>query len=177
MNLVVRTAGDPRAIASAVRSELRAVDPELPVYQVRTMEDRVSESLAPRRFALVLLGAFALLALALSAIGLYGVLSYLAGQGTREIGIRMALGASQRGVLTLVLRRGMSLALAGLGAGILAAWPLARLLRGLLFGVRESDAVTFACSALGLAVVAFVACYVPARRAARVDPLVVLRME
>ena len=175
MNLAVRTGGEPGVIAAAVRSEIRAVDPDLPVYRVRTMQDRVGE-LAPRRRArsAVLLRPVALV---LSAIGVYGVLSYLAGQGTREIGIRMALGASQRGVLTLVLRRGMSLALAGLGAGILAAWPLARLLRGLLFGVRESDAVTFACSALGLAVVAFVACYVPARRAARVDPLVVLRME
>ena len=169
MSLVVRGAN-----SQTVRSAIRAIDPDLPVYQVRTMDDRVSESLARRRFTLVLLAGFALLA-PLASIGIYGVMSYLVTQGTKEIGIRMALGATQRNVLTLVLRRGMSLALAGLAAGVLAALPLTRLMRALLYGVHESDAPTFAVAALTLAAVALLACYLPARRAAKVDPLNSLR--
>ena len=170
MSIVVRG-----ATAQAVRAHLRALDPGLPVYQVRSMEDRVAESLARRRFTLVMLAAFAVLSLVLAAIGIYGVMSYLVTQGTREIGIRMALGASTETVFAFVLRRGMSIACGGLAAGMLAAYPLTGLMQSLLFGVKASDMATYAAAAVTLALVALIACYLPARRAARVDPLVSLR--
>ena len=153
------------------------MDSDLPLYQVRTMEQRVEESLARRRFSLVLLGLFAALALGLAAIGVYGVMAFLVNQSTREIGIRIALGATSGGILALVLRRAMALALSGIALGVAAAIPLARLLRGMLFGVRESDALTFAAASIALAAVALLASYLPARRASRIDPLLSLQPE
>jgi predicted permease len=171
MSIVVRGAS-----AQTVRGYLRAIDPDIAVYQVRTMEDRVVESLSRRRFTLVMLAAFALLSLVLAAIGIYGVMSYLVTQGTKEIGIRMALGATTGDVFSHVLRRGMKIAVAGLAAGIAAAYPLAGLMRALLFGVQPTDVFTFAGAAAVLGGVALVACWLPARRAAKVDPLVSLRV-
>ncbi len=176
MNLVVRGT-EAAALAGAVRGRIRELDADLPLYQVRTMEQRVEESLARRRFSLVLLGLFAALALGLAAIGVYGVMAFLVNQATREIGIRIALGATTRGILTLVLRRAMTLALSGIALGVAAAIPLARLLRGMLFGVRESDILTFAAASLALAAVALLASYLPARRASRIDPLLSLQPE
>jgi predicted permease len=177
MNVVVRSAADPAALAKAVRGQIRELDSNLPVYQVRTMDQRVEESLARRRFSLLVLGLFAALALGLAAIGIYGVMAFLVNQGTREIGIRIALGATAGGILTLVLRRAMSLALTGVSVGLAAAIPLTRLLRGMLFGVRESDAVTFAVASAVLVAIALLASYLPARRASRTDPLISLRTE
>jgi putative ABC transport system permease protein len=144
---------------------------------VRTMRQRVDESLARRRFSMLLLAVFAAVALALATIGIYGVMAYLVNQGTREIGIRIALGATQRNILSLIVRQGMALALAGVAIGLAGALLLARLIRSLLFGVQATDPVTFVGIALLLGFVALLASYIPARRAARVDPLVALRYE
>jgi predicted permease len=177
MNLVMRSAAEPGALANAVRSQIHALDSDLPLYQVRTMEQRVEESLARRRFSLVLLGLFAALALGLAAIGVYGVMAFVVNQATREIGIRIALGATNGGIVVLVLRRAMTLALSGIVAGLAAAIPLARLLRSMLFEVRESDALTFAAASIALAGIALLASYLPARRASRIDPLLSLQPE
>ena len=177
MNLVVRSAAEAGALAKSIRGMIHEVDSDLPLYQVRTMEQRVEESLARRRFSLVLLGLFAALALGLAAIGVYGVMAFLVNQATREIGIRIALGASSGGILVLILRRAMTLALLGIAVGLAAAIPLTRLLRSMLFGVRESDALTFAAASIALAAVALVASYLPARRASRIDPLLSLQPE
>jgi ABC-type antimicrobial peptide transport system permease subunit len=147
------------------------------MYRVLTMGQRVDESLARRRFSTLLLGLFACLALALATIGIYGVMAYLVSQGTREIGIRMALGATQRGILGLVVRQGMTLALSGVTIGLIAAFALTRLMRSLLFGVNATDPFTFAAIAFLLALIALVASYVPAHRAARIDPMISLRCE
>jgi len=174
---VLRTAGDPVALIPAARATLDEIDSDLPIYRVTTMEARVAESLARPRFAMTLLTLFAGLALALAAIGIYGVMVYLVSQGTREIGIRIALGATERGVLVLVLRQGAVITVAGLVAGLIGAWALTRLMRSMLFGVGETDVATFAMVAVGLAGVAMAATLVPARRAARVDPMTALRAE
>jgi ABC-type antimicrobial peptide transport system permease subunit len=147
------------------------------MYYVRTMEQRVDESLARRRFSMLLLGVFAGIALALATIGIYGVVAYLVSQGTREIGIRMALGASQRIIQTLVVRQGMVLALSGVTFGLTAAFLLTRPIRSLLFGVEATDPITFVGISLLLALVALLASYIPARRAARIDPIVSLRCD
>jgi ABC-type antimicrobial peptide transport system permease subunit len=177
MNVVIRTVGDPTALVATASGEVRTLDPDLPIYNVRTMEQRVDESLARRRFSMLLLTLFAALALGLAAIGIYGVIAYLVTQGTRDLGIRMALGATPRSIVVLILRHGMSVALIGVGAGLAGAFVLTRFMRKLLFGVAPADPVTFAAVALLLAGVAFVASYVPARRAARVDPMISLRSE
>jgi predicted permease len=177
MNLTLRSGQDPAALASAARAEIHAIDPELPVYQVRTMDDRVWASLARRRFALWLLAGFAALALLLAAVGVYGVMAYLVSQGTREIGIRMALGASPENVAGLVVRRGMALAACGLGAGIMAAGLLARGMRSMLFGVGEWDAAALAAAASVLVAVVLMACWLPARRASRVQVVQALTAE
>jgi ABC-type antimicrobial peptide transport system permease subunit len=156
---------------------VQAVDPNLPVFGERTMEDVVSSSLAQRRFALQVVGGFGVLALLLAGIGVYGVVAYSVSQRTREIGIRLALGASSGAILRWVFRQGMRLTLVGLAAGLVGAFALTRLLRGLLFGVSASDPVTYAGLALLLAAVALLACYIPARRATKVDPMVTLRHE
>jgi len=177
MNVVLRTSTDPAMLASAVNHELHEIDRDLPMYRVVTMEQRVAESLSRRRFTTVLLALFAGVALALATIGIYGVMAYLVSQGTREIGIRMALGATQHAVLRLVVKQGMVLALCGVMIGLIAALAFSRLLSGLLFGVRPSDPFTFAAIAILLFAVAMVASYIPARRAARIDPMISLRSE
>jgi predicted permease len=174
MNVVVRGAADAAGLAAAVRKQVRELDSDLPVYQLRTMEQRVEESLMRRRFWLQLLGLFAALAPGLAAVGIYGVMAFLVNQGTREIGIRMALGATSGGILALVLRRAMILAVTGIGIGLAAAIPLTRLLKTMLFGVRERDALTFAAASIILGAVALVASYLPARRAAKVESLISL---
>ena len=175
--LVVRTAGDPRALTAAIREQVLAVDPNQPVYDVKTMEERVALTLETRRFAVVLLSVFGAMALLLAAIGLYGVLAFAVSQRTREIGIYMALGARARDVLFMVIKQGMSLVLAGVVLGVGGAYVLTRTIRSLLFEVAPTDSVTFLIVPLLLAVVGFIACYVPARRATKVDPLVALRYE
>jgi putative ABC transport system permease protein len=172
-----RTSGDPGSLAPQVRATVRALDRNLAVYDVQTMAARLSTSLDRQRFSAALLGLFAAVALVLSAVGIYGVMSYTIEKRTREIGVLMALGAQQRDVLRLVVGRGMALALAGVGAGVLGAIVLSRALSGMLYGVSETDPLAFAATTLVLAAVAFVACYIPARRAARIDPAVALRSE
>jgi putative ABC transport system permease protein len=181
MAIVVRSAGRPAYLASAVRKQAAVLDPDIPVSAALTMDDVLSDSLAPRRFNLWLLSGFAGVALLLAAVGVYGVLSYWVTQRTREIGIRLALGARASEIFKLVISQAMRLALIGLGFGILAALGLARLLSGalssLLFGVKATDPFTFIFVALLLAVVALLACYLPARRATKVDPMIALRNE
>jgi putative ABC transport system permease protein len=176
--LVVRTdAADPAALAPAVRGAVAGVDRDLPVYRVTTMEKLVAESLMQRRFAMFLFGVFAALALALAVVGLYGVMSYGVAQRTHEIGLRMALGAQSRDVLRMVVGQGMLLVAIGLGLGLVSALLLTRLMESLLFGVSAADPATYAGIALLLAAVAFLASYLPARRATKVDPMVALRYE
>jgi predicted permease len=177
MNVVVRSASDTSGLGARVTGEIRALDPDLPIYKMRTMGERVEASLSERRFSMLLLTLFALLALGLAAIGIYGVLAYLVSQGTRELGIRLALGAAPRDLLLLVVRQGMSVAATGMTLGLAGAFVLTRFMRALLFGVNASDPATFAAIALLLTLVALAACYVPARRAARIDPVVSLRAE
>ena len=175
--LVVRTTGDPRPLTAAIREQVLAVDPNQPVYDVKTMDERVAVTLETRRFAVVLLSVFGALALILAAIGLYGVLAFAVSQRTREIGIHMALGARARDVLLMVIRQGMSLVIAGVVFGVAGAFALTRLMRSLLFEVGPTDSLTFVLVSLLLAAVGFIACYVPARRATKVDPLIALRYE
>jgi predicted permease len=173
----LRTGPEPSSLTSAVKEQLRALDPDLPLYGVRTMDERAGESLARRRFAMLLLTLLAVSALALAALGVYGVMSCLVRQGLREIGIRAALGASSGGLLRLVLRQGMTLAAAGALLGLAAALVLTRSLGALLYGVPASDVLTFALATALLLAVALAACAVPAWRAARTDPALVLRDE
>ena len=177
MYLAIRTGADPLSLTSAVRSEVLALDSSQPVYEVKSMDQLVSTSLAQRQLNMVLFAAFSGIALILASVGIYGVMSYSVTQRTHEIGIRMALGAQQRGVLALVVRQGMSLALAGVGIGLVSAFALTRLMSSLLFGVSATDPLTFLAIAVLLTGVALVACFVPARRATRVDPMVALRYE
>ncbi|HKS96176.1 MAG TPA: FtsX-like permease family protein, partial [Terriglobia bacterium] len=177
MELVVRTATDPLGLVNAVRSSVEAVDSDQPVYAVRTMGQYLTESVASRRTTMLLLGAFAGLALILAAVGIYGVMAYAVAERTHELGVRMALGAGRGDVLKLVVRSGLRLALAGVAVGLVAAAGLTRLLSSLLFGVRPTDPVTLGAVALLLTAVALLASYIPARRATRVDPTVALRYE
>jgi len=177
MTFAVRGAGPPEQQAAAARAEIWSVDKDQPVYNVRSMEGLLAGSLSERRFTALLLGVFAALALFLAAVGIYGVISYLITQRTREIGIRIALGAQGRDVLRLVLGQGLAPALAGVALGLAGAAALSRLMSGLLYGVSAADPLTFAGVSLLLSGVAFLACYIPARRATRVDPLVALRHE
>lgn len=177
MTVVMRSQGDPSGLSPSVKKELRGIDPDLPMYSVRTMNARVEESLARRRFSMLLLGIFAGVALVLATIGIYGVMAYLVNQGTREIGIRMAIGATQREIVRLVVFQGMTLAITGVAAGLAAAFVFTRLMRSLLFGISSADPVTFAGISLLLTLVALLATYIPARRAARIDPILCLRSE
>jgi putative ABC transport system permease protein len=175
--LLVHTAQDPTTTAVAVTEVVHGIDPTLPVTEVTTLDGLLSRSISPRRFAAVLIGVLAALALTLSAVGIYGVMSYTVGQRTQEIGIRMALGAQPVNMLGFVLGRGVRLGLAGIAVGVLGALGLTRFLSSLLFGVGSADPLTFTAVALILLAVAVAACYVPARRAMRVDPMVALRYE
>ena len=177
LTVALRGRTDSAAMLSSTKHELRELDPDLPMYHVRTMEKQVNESLAQRRFSTLLLGIFAGIALALATIGIYGVMAYLVNQGTRELGIRIALGASQRNIVSLVVRQGMALAVSGVIIGLTGAFLLTRLIRGLLFGVETTDPITFAGISLLLAMIALLASYIPAQRAARIDPLISLRSE
>jgi len=177
LTLVVRAATDPARLTGAVRNEIRAVDRDLPMYSVRTMLERVEQSVARRRFFEMMLTLFAGLALVLAVVGIYGVMAYLVSQGTREIGIRVAMGATQRAILGLVIRRGMALALLGVGIGLAVAFAVTRTMRSFLFGVDATDLVTFACVGIALTLIALVACLIPARRAAKVDAAVSLACE
>jgi putative ABC transport system permease protein len=176
-NLVVRTQGDPLSLAAAVRKEVQGIDMDQPIAAVRTMEDWVDSAVAAPRYRTVLLGLFALVALVLASTGIYGVMSYSVTQRTHEIGIRMALGARQLDVLKLVVRQGMTLVVIGVALGLAGAIALTRVMSTLLFEVTEKDPATFAAVATLIAVIAFVACYIPAWRATKVDPLVALRYE
>jgi predicted permease len=175
--VVARTTGDPAALADSVVQQVRSLDQDVPVYDIATMQQRVSDSVARQRFAMTMLGAFAGFAMILAAIGVYGVMSFLVTQGTSDIAIRMALGAQRGSILSLVMQQGMGLALIGVAAGVVGALSLTHLMSGLLFGVSATDPVTFAAGAALLATVALAACYFPARRAMRVDPMVALRYE
>ncbi len=176
-DIAVRSHGNPSALSGALREQIRAIDPALPVAEVRPMVEVIGSSFAQPRFRTALLSLFGAAALLLAAIGIYGVLAYTVAQQTREIGIRMALGANPRRVLRLVLARGLRLAGAGTVVGVLAALVLTQLLNSLLFDVSATDPLTFAAVAGLLLAVALLACYVPARRAMRVDPMVALRYE
>jgi len=177
MTLAVRTSLDPASVTSAIREQVLAIDKGLPLYNIATMDQLVANSVAQPRLNLSLLVAFALLALALAAVGVYGVMAYAVTHRTQEFGIRMALGASPADVLKQVFREGGRLAAWGLGLGLIAALALTRLMASMLYGVKPSDPLSLGVAAALLAVVAFAACYIPARRATRVDPLVALRYE
>jgi putative ABC transport system permease protein len=177
MTIVVRTTNDPLTLVSAVRSELQQMDPEQPMAAISTMDQLLAGSLSRSRFTMLVLGVFAAVALVLACVGIYGVIAYSVTQRTQEFGIRMALGANRHDVFRLVLGQGTRLTLLGIGLGIVAALIVTRLLATLLFGISAADPLTFTTVALLLALVALAACYIPARRATRVDPIVALRYE
>lgn len=177
MTLALRTDGDPTLLAPAVQREIRALDPHQPVGDVRTMNQVMSEAVSRSRFNTLLLGLFAGLATLLSAVGIFGVMNYSVSLRTRELGLRLAIGAQPRQVLLLVLKQGLMLTVFGVGIGLLAAFALTRLLSGLLFGVEAVDATTFATISLLLVFISLLACYLPARRAMRIDPMMALRYE
>jgi putative ABC transport system permease protein len=176
-NIVVKTEGDPYSVLGAVRREILAIDKDQAVYNVVTLEELHRDSLSLRRFLMLLLIVFAGLTLILAAVGIYGVMSYAVTQRTQEIGIRIALGARPNDVLKLVVKGGIALALSGVGIGVLIAFGLTRLLEALLFGVTPTDALTFVIGSLAIVAVAGLACYIPARRATKVDPLMAMRDE
>jgi putative ABC transport system permease protein len=180
VTLAVRTSLDAATAMPVIRNAVYATGSDQPVYNIHTMEELVSGSMARQRFPMLLLVAFAVLALVLAAVGIYGVISYSVAQRVRELGIRMALGAEKRDIFRMVIGYGLRLALAGLAIGIVAASILTRLLASfshLLYGVGASDPATFAVLSLVLTSVSILACYIPARRAAKVDPMVALRHE
>jgi putative ABC transport system permease protein len=177
MTLVARTQFAPAVMAQVVKEQIWKVDSQLPVTKVQTMDEVAAASFSARRFNMLLLAIFAGLALALAAVGIYGVMSYAVTQRTQEIGIRMALGAQAGDVLKMIVRNGMTLTLIGTAAGLAGAFALTRLMTTMLFGVTPTDATTFATVSLVLLVVAFLACYLPARRATKVDPIIALRYE
>ena len=177
MSVVVRTAVEPASLAPEVRRIVAEVDKSAPVSEVKTMEHIVSEAVTQPRFNLFLLGLFGAIALLLSAAGIYGVTAYSVTQRTHEFGIRMALGAQVGDVLKMILGQGMLLIVAGIVVGLLASFALTRLMKSLLFGVSVTDPLTFVATTLLLTLVALLACYIPARRATKVDPLVALRYE
>jgi putative ABC transport system permease protein len=177
MTLVARTAGDPWQALAGVRGAVRALDATLPVFDEKTLQTHSDSALFLDRIAVTFLSAFGLLALTLAAIGLYSVMAYSVTARTREIGIRMALGAQTSDVLKQVIMQGMVLALIGVAVGLAAAFALTRLMESLLFGVSATDALTFALVSMLLVATAMLACYLPARKATKVDPMVALRCE
>jgi putative ABC transport system permease protein len=177
MFIVIRTNRDPKAVASTLRSAVQSLDGNLPVTDVHTMNELLSKSVAQPRFRTLLLGIFAVVALLLAVVGIFGVMSYLVGRRTQEIGVRMALGATRGNVLRMILGEGLRVVLIGVGLGLIEALLLGRLVKSLLFGVQPADPLTFFSAAVLLTLVALAACYIPARRAMRVDPMVALRHE
>ena len=177
MYLVVRAGSDPLSIAAAVRNQVKEADKDLPVSNIRTMDQLISQSIAPWRFNMLLLSLFAGIALILAAVGIYGVISYSVTQRTHEIGIRMALGAQTGDVLRLVVRQGLRLVLIGVAIGLGIAFTLTRVMTSLLYGVKTTDPITFTAIPVLLTGVALLACYLPARKAIKVDPMAALRNE
>ena len=177
ITLVMRVDGDPIAAAPAIRNALSAIDPTQSFYNIKTMEEVLSDSIAPRRFNLLLLGTFAIVALVLAALGVYGVVAYAVSERTHEIGIRMALGAERSKVVSMIVAQGMRSVVAGLVIGLFGAWTASRLIAGLLYGVQPHDTATFAVTTLALGSIACLACVVPALKAALVDPATALRAE
>ena len=177
MYLTLRTRADPAGLTAAVTREAHALEPNVPIYDVKTMEQWLSGSLARRRFAMLALGLFSGLAMLLAAVGIYGVMSYTTAQRTREIGVRVALGAQRRDVLSLVIRKGVNLALLGAAIGLMGCLAASRLVSSLLYGVTPRDPWTFASASLLLVAVAVLTSWLPARRAAGLDPMEALRHE
>jgi putative ABC transport system permease protein len=177
LSLVVRTAPGSPATLDALKAQIWALDPKQAIYNTATMEQLIARTLIQRRFSLLLLGGFAIAALLLASAGVYGVMSFTTSQRTREFGVRLALGAARRDIVTLVLGEGLRLALIGVIIGVIVSLPMARVLRTLLFGISASDPMTFAIVSLVLVAVAAAACYVPARRALDVDAADALRLE
>jgi putative ABC transport system permease protein len=177
MTVITKASADPGQLVAALRQQVTAIDPDQPIYNIRTMDEIRSESVAPERLNLTLLSIFAGIALVLAIVGIYGVMSYTVTQRTHEIGIRMAIGAQPRDVFRMVIRQGVMLALIGVAFGLVGAFALTRLMTTMLFGVTPTDPATFAGIAVLLTGVALVACYIPGRRATKVDPVVSLRYE
>jgi len=177
LNLAIRTADDPVRIAPSIRASLAGIDKSRPIFNVQTLEGVLIDSVAPRRFNVFLLTTFAGTALLLAAIGIYGVIAFSVAQRTREIGVRMALGAERRAVVSMVVRQGMRIAAAGIALGIVAALALTRMIAGLLYEIAPTDPLTFAVAIGALALAALAACAGPAVRASLVDPIVALRCE
>jgi len=177
MFMVIRTTRDPAQVTSAITKEIQALDPELPVFDVSTMDRRLHDSLARRQFSMLLLGVFAVLASILAAIGIYGVMAYSVNERTHEIGIRLALGARPATILQLVIGQALVLTATGVAIGLTSAFTLTRVMSSLLFGVSNTDSFTFVVTPLLLGGVALLASYIPAKRAARVDPMIALRCE
>jgi putative ABC transport system permease protein len=175
--LAIRVSGDPLSLVAAVRREIHVVDPDLPISVIATMSKLIGEGTDQRRVAMMLLTTFAGIALLLAALGIYGALACFVAQRTREIGVRVALGARTLDVMKLVMKQGVALILFGVGTGLIGGLALARLMKSLLFGVSANDPVTFAGVAALLALVALLACYIPARRATKVDPMIALRTD
>jgi len=176
-DLAIRTTGDPNALVGAVREAVRAVDPDQPISNIATMDEVLGQEAAQRKFGMILLSAFSALALMLACLGIYSVLAYFVSQHRSEIGVRLALGATPRRILLLVLRKGMGMTLLGVAIGLAASFALTRLMTSLLFGVKAADPLTFIAVPLLLSIVALLACWIPARRAAKVDPMTALRYE
>jgi putative ABC transport system permease protein len=177
MSLVLRTQNAPETLSSAVRSTVESVDKDQPLSELTTMDDILAKSVAPQRFRMLLLGLFALLALALAIVGTYGVISYAVEQRTHEIGVRTALGAGRGDILRLVVAQGFRITALGIVAGIIGALALTRFMANLLYGITATDPRTFTAVALLLSAAALAACYIPARRATKVDPMIALRSE
>jgi putative ABC transport system permease protein len=177
MSLVVHSTAEPTALTNSIRREVLTVDPNQPIYDVQTMETVIGKSVSNQRLNMLLMGIFAALAMTLALVGIYSVMSYMVTQHTREIGIRIALGAQTVDILKLVLGQGLLLTFIGVGLGLLGAFGLTRLMASLLYEVKSTDPVTFLAVSVLLVAVALLACYLPARRASRVDPMVALRYE
>jgi putative ABC transport system permease protein len=175
--LMARASGDPASLAAAIRGQVSAIDKDQPVTAIRTLNEVIASTTAPRRFNTLLLAIFAAVALTLAAVGIYSVISYSVTQRTQEVGVRMALGARPGDVIRLILKQGLAMTIIGVAAGNLGAIAAARVMSGLLYGVTATDPATFVAISLLLAIVAMLACYLPARRAARVEPIAALRCE
>jgi putative ABC transport system permease protein len=177
VSLLLRTTGSPAPMINGARAAIKEIDADLPIFDVKSMRDVLSDSVAQPRFYAILLGSFAAMALVIAALGIYGVISYTVSQRTRELGIRIALGAQRDRVVRLVIRQGLGLTLAGIVIGIAGAYGLTRLIASLLFGVAPADPLTFGAVAAIFVIVACLASYLPARRAAAVDPIIAMRAE